>query len=162
MPHLKIINKYRVFICYLSFFEKKNQECKKTPKGAEYKGHLNVTVDGLLCQRWDQQIQHRHQFTDHYLFPDKNVTLANNFCRNPGASKEAPWCYTKLYPIIWQYCDVPDCGKINNNDLVLIIKLVLAETNYECLHYMMMVMIVTEYYLLLVIRSFRNLENKCC
>ena len=31
------------------------------------------------------------------------------YCRNPGGERERPWCFTT--PKVWEYCDVPVCGK---------------------------------------------------
>lgn len=31
-------------------------------KGEGYRGHMNVTVSGISCQRWDSQEPHKHHF----------------------------------------------------------------------------------------------------
>ena len=65
----------------------------------EYAGEVNITADGIPCQRWSATEPHNHSFThvgDH------------NFCRNPDGNHKV-WCYTTdpKYPA--QYCSVPFC-----------------------------------------------------
>ena len=36
-------------------------ECKKSYFGRDYRGTLNVTVSGAVCQRWDSQEPHAHK-----------------------------------------------------------------------------------------------------
>ena len=44
-------------------------------------------------------------------FPEGNITMANNYCRNPDHESMGPWCYTTDPNERWQYCDIPQCGK---------------------------------------------------
>ena len=90
-------------------------DCKFSPKGTSYIGTLSTTKTGKTCQRWDQQSPQTHSFTDSSLFPDESVSAANNYCRNPGADKEGgPWCYTTDPNTLYEYCDIPLCGKSIN------------------------------------------------
>lgn len=34
-------------------------------KGADYRGTMNVTPEGVTCQRWDSQFPHNHSFLPH-------------------------------------------------------------------------------------------------
>eukprot|EP00058_Branchiostoma_floridae_P012670 XP_002598158.1 hypothetical protein BRAFLDRAFT_82943 [Branchiostoma floridae] len=74
-------------------------------KGASYIGTVNVTVNGLVCQRWDQQAPWTHRWnpSNH---PDKN--LASNYCRNPD-NGSGPWCYTTNPDVSFEYCNVSVC-----------------------------------------------------
>ena len=37
---------------------------------------------------------------------------SHNFCRNPGNTMPAPWCYTKNPKVRWQYCINPDYSQM--------------------------------------------------
>ena len=37
---------------------------------------------------------------------------SHNFCRNPGNTMPAPWCYTKNPKVRWQYCIKPDYSQM--------------------------------------------------
>ena len=46
--------------------------------------------------------------------------LQSNYCRNPQGIGKRPWCYTNAKTREWNYCPVPNCGKIkdeNNADM---------------------------------------------
>lgn len=34
-------------------------------KGTDYRGTMNVTPEGVICQRWDSQFPHNHSFLPH-------------------------------------------------------------------------------------------------
>lgn len=76
------------------------QVCTKAsdPKGEQYWGTVNVTVNGKTCQRWDTTSPHSHSF----------LTLEENFCRNPDQTSR-PWCYTLDPSVRWELCDIPVC-----------------------------------------------------
>ena len=78
--------------------------------GFAYKGYLNITEEGLPCQRWDAQFPHEHDDTDAENFPDDSLSDANNYCRNPD-SDERPWCFTTDPEIRWQFCHIEPCSK---------------------------------------------------
>ncbi|XP_067650835.1 uncharacterized protein [Haliotis asinina] len=83
-------------------------ECFRKSKQTDYKGHLNVTVTGIPCQRWDSQTPHAHTHTDISKFPDDNLEDAANYCRNPEG-KHGLWCYTINPDVEWQYCPLRSC-----------------------------------------------------
>ncbi|XP_071092008.1 uncharacterized protein [Haliotis cracherodii] len=83
-------------------------ECFRYRKQTDYKGHLNTTVAGIPCQRWDSQSPHAHSHTDISRFPDDNLEDAANYCRNPDG-KYGLWCYTNDPDVEWQYCPVRNC-----------------------------------------------------
>ena len=81
-------------------------ECKKTSRGAEYRGTAHTTKSGLTCQRWDAQYPNRHPTNT----PETNPSagLERNFCRNPD-NEPAPWCYTTSSSKRFELCNVPQC-----------------------------------------------------
>ena len=81
-------------------------ECKKTSRGAEYRGTAHKTKSGLTCQRWDAQYPHRHPQNTPQTNP--SAGLERNFCRNPD-NEPAPWCYTTSSSKRFELCDVPKC-----------------------------------------------------
>ncbi|XP_013397107.1 uncharacterized protein LOC106163933 [Lingula anatina] len=80
--------------------------------GFEYNGRLNFTISGYTCQRWDSQFPNNHTFTDPSMFPDANVSDAENYCRNPDTDNFGIWCYVvePEAPGGVDLCDVPPCG----------------------------------------------------
>lgn len=65
-------------------------------KGTDYRGTMNVTPEGVTCQRWDSQSPHNHSFLPQNFkcnlcmcFRD----LTENYCRNPDGA-DHPWCFT--------------------------------------------------------------------
>ena len=84
--------------------------CKLTGTGQTYRGTLNVTKDGLACQRWDTQHPHQHTRNNDVMFPDDTVSDAENYCRNPDDEPFGPWCYTEDPNVRWNYCEIDDCS----------------------------------------------------
>lgn len=75
-------------------------ECLTTAGGVDYFGHVNTTVSGRICMRWDSQSPHSH---DYGYAKDQE-----NYCRNPyGKAAKGPWCYTTDPEKIWEYCNIP-------------------------------------------------------
>ncbi|XP_070848307.1 hepatocyte growth factor-like [Chaetodon trifascialis] len=59
-------------------------------KGTDYRGTMNVTPEGVTCQRWDSQFPHNHSFLPQNF---KCKDLRENYCRNPDGA-DFPWCFT--------------------------------------------------------------------
>ncbi|TMS03091.1 Hepatocyte growth factor [Larimichthys crocea] len=59
-------------------------------KGTDYRGTMNVTPEGVTCQRWDSQFPHNHSFLPQNF---KCKDLRENYCRNPDGA-HYPWCFT--------------------------------------------------------------------
>lgn len=68
------------------------RKCKQSSTGTEYLGKISVTASGYECQAWSSQSPNKHGYTDPNRFPEKNIELAKNYCRNPSRDS-APWCY---------------------------------------------------------------------
>lgn len=49
----------------------------------------------------------------HFRFPEGNLTLAKNYCRNPDG-ESGPWCYTMDTEKRWELCTIPTCGQGEN------------------------------------------------
>lgn len=75
-------------------------------RGRFYQGSLNITQEGLVCQRWDSQEPHSHSRPPN-VFPE--IENAENYCRNAGGEEPMPWCYTMNPNIRWQHCNIPFC-----------------------------------------------------
>lgn len=78
--------------------------CKSTIQGSDYTGNLSHTSSGLQCEMWIKTYYNTSE-----LFPDKNISMVKNFCRNPVNDLVGPWCITTDPDIRWQYCDIPLC-----------------------------------------------------
>jgi len=87
-------------------------DCKPTPDGRHYIGHMSVTESGKQCQAWTSQSPHEHSFNQDNTFPDSSITDASNYCRNPDMNyDEGVWCYTMDPNTRWERCNVPICGQ---------------------------------------------------
>ena len=87
-----------------------HKQCwEESSLGENYAGIINVTLNGRTCQRWDRQSPHSHGQTSQN-FPEKNFTLAENYCRNPDHEHIGPWCYTVDPNKRWEGCGIPRCS----------------------------------------------------
>lgn len=78
-----------------------------TTKGVDYNGTVNETHAGIPCQPWDDLVPHIHPFNSFF----RRFLEGHNYCRNPEARGEKPWCYTLDPTQRWDYCDIPECGE---------------------------------------------------
>ncbi len=87
--------------------------CKYNKHGTSYKGVVAFTKSGHNCQRWDSQTPHAHDFAWPRLFPEDDVSEAENYCRNPDhyVKTEGPWCFTTNPDVEWEYCDIAYCSE---------------------------------------------------
>uniref|UniRef100_A0ACB8GB38 Uncharacterized protein n=1 Tax=Sphaerodactylus townsendi TaxID=933632 RepID=A0ACB8GB38_9SAUR len=83
-----------------------NADCK-TGNGKEYRGKIAETARGKPCQEWSSQTPHRHRDFTPQTHPSSG--LEKNYCRNPDADINGPWCYTTDPGKTWDYCDIPSC-----------------------------------------------------
>ena len=75
-------------------------------RGSQYTGNSSSTG----CISWDDP---RQIFFDTRIFTE--LKSAGASCRNPGGSRERPWCYVNLTSGLsenWKYCDVQKCRKL--------------------------------------------------
>lgn len=68
-----------------------------------YRGKMNTTTNGRPCQRWDSVTPHEHTYTDQDHFPDGNISLSENYCRDPNLNGYL-WCYTMDINVRWEKC----------------------------------------------------------
>ncbi|XP_046348097.2 hepatocyte growth factor-like [Haliotis rufescens] len=82
---------------------------------AAYTGTQSTTSSGKICQRWDSQEPHTHEYTDDDKFvisgfdAPQNVTGSANYCRDPSRDGYL-WCYTTDSDDRWETCEVPLCN----------------------------------------------------
>ncbi|XP_074658043.1 uncharacterized protein LOC141911006 [Tubulanus polymorphus] len=83
-------------------------ECRSNTTGVDYHGYRMRTEETFsTCLRWDELPKNISYAATR--FPESNVTLAENYCRNPDPKNfpHGPWCYTAGYEI--EYCGIPYC-----------------------------------------------------
>ena len=87
--------------------------CREEKAGRNYIGEVSITETGKQCQNWSSNTPHVPlSIYSIDQFPDGNRTAAKNYCRNPNSSwLEGVWCYTMDPDVVWEPCDVPECGK---------------------------------------------------
>ena len=71
-----------------------------------YRGKVNMTRTGILCQKWDTNSPHTH---DKKSAAYPNAGIEGNECRNPDTEPQGPWCYTSSPSTRWDYCAVEMC-----------------------------------------------------
>ncbi|XP_048768186.2 plasminogen-like [Ostrea edulis] len=85
-------------------------DCIQSRAGWGYRGERHHTVNGRLCQRWDQQTPHTHNYG--------NLSDHENFCRNVHLDRDeddGPWCYTTDSGVRWESCGLPLCYDFTRN-----------------------------------------------
>ena len=78
--------------------------------GRGYSGNQIRTTTNNLCQVWSVQSPHAHPMLPSIYTSE--LVNAGYSCRNPGGLGERPWCYTNYKYMRWEYCDIPQCGKL--------------------------------------------------
>jgi len=101
-------------------------------QGVSYDGRRRITESGRVCQRWLDQTPHRHNMTDASLFPDADLSSAENYCRNPDGSSSGPWCYTLDSDVERESCAVPLCRGKSLTKLCISTALLLSNFNRSC------------------------------
>ena len=99
-------------------------ECYSDSLGQDYRGFVNVTNTGLTCQRWTRQSPHEHIRTAEG-YPGMGLG-DHNYCRNPDAEPDGPWCYTLDADIRWQYCSVGEPHQHCSGMLVMLLWIVIC------------------------------------
>lgn len=78
--------------------------------GREYRGQLNYTEKGVMCQPWNERWPHDPE--ERKIRNQNREGLGkHNYCRNPRGKRARPWCYTTLKRPVWQYCDIVICNR---------------------------------------------------
>ena len=56
---------FYIFVVLATFASAFGEECQtKGDKGASYKGFVNKTKSGKICQAWDKQTPHTHSVVE--------------------------------------------------------------------------------------------------
>jgi len=77
------------------------------PQAIEYMGKKQTNAENMTCINWSAQRAYRSSD-----FPDADLSLAENFCRNPVPVKSNAWCYTSQDAARkWGSCVLRQCGK---------------------------------------------------
>ena len=85
------------------------KECVNEAAGEGYMGTNNRSEKGVECISWVSVAETVP--INPYQFPDSSLALAENYCRNPGAHRDRPWCYTSIRGDQWDYCSIDPCGE---------------------------------------------------
>ncbi|ELU06004.1 hypothetical protein CAPTEDRAFT_130025, partial [Capitella teleta] len=89
-------------------------DCRTSGYGVEYRGSLQYTPSGVICQRWDKQSPHSHEFFASNKWNSYGGRYGHeNYCRNPSPpAAEGPWCYTMASSTRYAYCkNIPVCPR---------------------------------------------------
>ncbi|KAL4096525.1 hypothetical protein QTP88_021464 [Uroleucon formosanum] len=104
--------------CYVAVADRKNSEvekrscrvrkcrntkCSVAGIATDYLGKLNKTMSNRTCLKW------AHHTGEGYAFPDKSVSEASNYCRNPTREPTGAWCRVSGTAET-DSCDVPECS----------------------------------------------------
>jgi hypothetical protein len=95
----------------------KELECDETLEGdgADYIGCQQTTTSGLICQNWEDDWPHSHNFNA-LSVPDAHLGN-HNHCRNPDGDPSGIWCYTTDPSTRWEYCTTRQTT--NNNMMAM-------------------------------------------
>nr|XP_015813395.2 prothrombin [Nothobranchius furzeri] len=77
--------------------------------GFNYKGQVNITQSGKLCQHWKHNFP--HPISRYFNTSAADSNLQENFCRNPDKHPGGPWCFTTDPTVQRETCRVPKCGE---------------------------------------------------
>ena len=109
LSYLDIAQVRAMYKCNVIPSLESNTTCiKQSTKGRDYRGRLDYSKKGVFCQPWNKQYPNRHNYN---LNNVRDGLGKHNYCRNPGGTKDRPWCYTTLEAKrrSWDYCDLNYC-----------------------------------------------------
>uniref|UniRef100_A0A915HZT6 Kringle domain-containing protein n=1 Tax=Romanomermis culicivorax TaxID=13658 RepID=A0A915HZT6_ROMCU len=89
--------------CFDHCEDLKQKPCVGSDKLLQYWGSVRKTRNGLRCQRWDAKKPHNHSLVA-VDFNVEELWEISNFCRNPDASLDGPWCFTLDPGVIKEPC----------------------------------------------------------
>jgi len=92
--------------------------------GAYYAGKQTRTLTGKKCALWTVgNLKNSNAKAKNYKnYPEKNITSAVNYCRNPDGDSR-PWCYTTDPKTRWEFCDIKRCdNKCDGSSLSTLIQ----------------------------------------
>ena len=79
--------------------------------GNDYRGCVNITVNGRTCQNWLSMEPHQHDRVPIH-FPNQGLG-DHNFCRNSDYEGVKAWCYTTDPDVRWELCDIGNPDNTN-------------------------------------------------
>ena len=100
------VNRYYYLFFSLNFNPGSFSEILNTQEGLEYSGVRSVTSSGIPCQEWNKYTPHSHKLFDRLAFPERSVSKASNYCRNPNKRPSGPWCYTVDPKVVSETCGI--------------------------------------------------------
>lgn len=106
---------YLVLLIAITMADIDLDSCKLSHMGLEYMGDISKTESGIRCQSWSMQ-NPIHSIDQSYTgdkFPERSVTKAKNYCRNPSLHPAGPWCYSIDRELINDTCGIPLCSSID-------------------------------------------------
>ena len=84
------------------------RDCWDNLQSIGYRGHMNVTVLGKSCMKWNENNPHKKTYTAE-KYPNGGLG-DHNFCRNPDGWPGGAWCYTTDPLQRWDHCPLPKCA----------------------------------------------------
>uniref|UniRef100_A0A8C8WMV2 Kringle domain-containing protein n=1 Tax=Panthera leo TaxID=9689 RepID=A0A8C8WMV2_PANLE len=83
-----------------------SKECYQG-NGQSYRGTSSTTITGKKCQPWSSMAVITKVWEALHT-----PAFCFQYCRNPDGDVNGPWCYTMSPRKLFDYCDVPQCGKL--------------------------------------------------
>ncbi|XP_040394285.1 tissue-type plasminogen activator isoform X6 [Cygnus olor] len=84
--------------------------------GVTYRGMWSRTESGVECLNWNINGLMDQTYSGQRKDAAELGLGNHNYCRNPDEDSR-PWCYVyKGGKYIWEYCSVPSCSKVGNNN----------------------------------------------
>ncbi len=78
-------------------------ECYTDPKGIDYRGMQNITVNGNQCKKWSKEFVN--------LYKNKGISTEHNYCRNVDGKQQKPFCFIENESHKIEHCNVGEPQK---------------------------------------------------
>ena len=109
MYKTKQTKNHSALFCFVNHFKAYHLISDCFFKSQKYKGQTSVSRTNKQCQRWSTKLQTNAAMASN--FPDRSITDAKNFCRDPDG-KGHPWCFVSVLADDqgWEFCNVKYCA----------------------------------------------------